>query len=1116
MATTLQLRRGNTAAASEFTGASGEVFIDTTKNTVLVHDGSTQGGHELALASDVNTKLGATINVARGGTGATTLTAGSVVIGNGSDPVNLVTPGTTGNVLTSNGTTWVSSAPATSAGGGSSGFTTRERTTYVTPASSYTIPTWTTTTGTTSQAWIDIKIASANKDVITAIYQSSAYVSTNGGTSWTAVTVASGYTLSGLTMSANGAIQYVTTTSGSIYKSTNSGSTWTSLTGAGTKTWRGIFTSSDGTKVIAVVNNGQIWVSTDSGSTWAAKSVSSAWSKVCGSSDFSVLYAIKNPGIYKSTDGGNTWNLISGITSTYYYGSLDCSTDGLTVLVGRSDANSPSRIYTSLDGGTTWSTANLTSSNFGHSFSATSFSISSDKNKIMAGFNSMAPMLSTDGGLTWWAMTGGISYISSLLSKCIAIAPDGSYALFSNDNKPIYKGALTSATLPSRIGINTSTPYAPLTILGNGIPKDGGSGLDAPALLVYGSDDLQSYPVPVLAVYTTGIKASNITVSNQATIESAKITAFYDSVGASGVAGQYLGRQSSGTAWKAFPAQNLSINTAGSYFDGFYSSDWITTDGSDPANTVKSGALSADGSYALIVSNSGRLFTSTSASKLYTWVANSTYLYDKAWWCGAVSTTGQFMMAVGDNYIAKSNDYGSTFTLATSPSVGGYYTRVVFSDNASTIYVVDSQAQSVFKSTDLGSTWTNVSPPTSTGWIVSIGCSSDGTIVYIARGSEIYKSTNSGSTWTNLGALSGIFSGTGVTYAYSDVAAISVSSDGQRITAVSSYGPILYTADGGTTWNVGAGADGSVLYVSGAANSISISGNGKIQHMSYNWGSSYRSNDYGATWIQDSTDIPHQGGVTVSKDGLVVLDAVNYYNFKVKFNTPARFGVGLSNPTYQLQVGTDSAAKPATSTWTISSDERLKENISLANLERCYEIVKTVPLKHYTWKDSVYSVEEVRDRSKLGWIANDVQAVFPKATEVISQPLLTTHTENVVYREQEVSAEEVDEIVKVVRYIDGVATELEETITKIVATPLFDETPVVDSEGNPVLDENGVQKVHKIPRMVEKTKQVIVQDSIDDCLSLNSDQMYAAMYGALQKVIEKIESLEQQLANLPK
>jgi hypothetical protein len=57
--------------------------------------------------------------VADGGTGASSITANSVILGNGSSALsgNLVAPGTSGNVLTSNGTTWTSAAPATLASG---------------------------------------------------------------------------------------------------------------------------------------------------------------------------------------------------------------------------------------------------------------------------------------------------------------------------------------------------------------------------------------------------------------------------------------------------------------------------------------------------------------------------------------------------------------------------------------------------------------------------------------------------------------------------------------------------------------------------------------------------------------------------------------------------------------------------------------------------------------------------------------------------------------------------------------------------------------------------------------------------------------------------------------
>ena len=48
MAKLLKLRRGTTTQHGSFTGAEGEVTIDTTKDTAVVHDGAQAGGRPLA------------------------------------------------------------------------------------------------------------------------------------------------------------------------------------------------------------------------------------------------------------------------------------------------------------------------------------------------------------------------------------------------------------------------------------------------------------------------------------------------------------------------------------------------------------------------------------------------------------------------------------------------------------------------------------------------------------------------------------------------------------------------------------------------------------------------------------------------------------------------------------------------------------------------------------------------------------------------------------------------------------------------------------------------------------------------------------------------------------
>jgi hypothetical protein len=145
------------------------------------------------------------------------------------------------------------------------------------------------------------------------------------------------------------------------------------------------------------------------------------------------------------------------------------------------------------------------------------------------------------------------------------------------------------------------------------------------------------------------------------------------------------------------------------------------------------------------------------------------------------------------------------------------------------------------------------------------------------------------------------------------------------------------------------------------------------------------------------------------------------------FATAGRVGIGTSAPAYQLELSTDSAGKPGVGgLWTVVSDERIKSNIVPANLDRCYEIVKSVPLKHFGFAPGVYTDDQIQDKNNLGWIAQDVQKVFKNAVSV--KPF-TLKTGNV----------------------------------------------------------------------------------IKDCLDLNGGQMHAAMYGAIQALMKKVEVLEARL-----
>ena len=59
MATQVQFRRGTSADTAGFTGAVGEVTVDTSKNVCVVHDGATAGGFPQLRQDGTNSLLSA-------------------------------------------------------------------------------------------------------------------------------------------------------------------------------------------------------------------------------------------------------------------------------------------------------------------------------------------------------------------------------------------------------------------------------------------------------------------------------------------------------------------------------------------------------------------------------------------------------------------------------------------------------------------------------------------------------------------------------------------------------------------------------------------------------------------------------------------------------------------------------------------------------------------------------------------------------------------------------------------------------------------------------------------------------------------------------------------------
>lgn len=98
MAKQVQLRRGTTAELSSVTGAAGEVIVDTTKDTLTVHDAYTAGGTPL-LREDLDNLANNTIGLGKIATG----TQGQVLYYNASGQLTTLSPGTSGQFLSTGG-----------------------------------------------------------------------------------------------------------------------------------------------------------------------------------------------------------------------------------------------------------------------------------------------------------------------------------------------------------------------------------------------------------------------------------------------------------------------------------------------------------------------------------------------------------------------------------------------------------------------------------------------------------------------------------------------------------------------------------------------------------------------------------------------------------------------------------------------------------------------------------------------------------------------------------------------------------------------------------------------------------------------------------------------------
>ncbi len=100
---------------------------------------------------------------------------------------------------------------------------------------------------------------------------------------------------------------------------------------------------------------------------------------------------------------------------------------------------------------------------------------------------------------------------------------------------------------------------------------------------------------------------------------------------------------------------------------------------------------------------------------------------------------------------------------------------------------------------------------------------------------------------------------------------------------------------------------------------------------------------------------------------------------RVTFSAGGNVGIGVQNPSYLLQLSSDSAAKPGTNTWTIASDMRLKD--SRGSFTRGMNALLGLDTIYFTYKkDNALGLPS--DKEYVGIRAQDAQKVIPESVSV--------------------------------------------------------------------------------------------------------------------------------------
>jgi hypothetical protein len=97
---------------------------------------------------------------------------------------------------------------------------------------------------------------------------------------------------------------------------------------------------------------------------------------------------------------------------------------------------------------------------------------------------------------------------------------------------------------------------------------------------------------------------------------------------------------------------------------------------------------------------------------------------------------------------------------------------------------------------------------------------------------------------------------------------------------------------------------------------------------------------------------------------------------RMRLMNSGKLGIGIMSPNVELDVN---GSIEYTGTITDVSDMRVKENIKVANYEKCYNNIRKLELKEFEWNDEFMTYSKKKRKDETGFIAQDVEKILPNA-----------------------------------------------------------------------------------------------------------------------------------------